>query len=124
MFDGLFDDGAETVYGHGRSFDAAAEQAYDALPEEGHVEVLDDEGIDLGSRERYGSSDEVVMDAEADAGYELKVVTVRYRHEPSVDPDVGPDDGGYHPLDELDGLRHPNDELSGLGHPLDRGFPS
>lgn len=120
MLDRLFDDGAETVYGHGRSFGAAAEDAYGSLPEEGYIEIVDDEGIDLGSREWYGSSDDVDMEDEAVEGYELKVVAVRYRHEPGVDPDTGSGGEGYHPLDELDGVRHPNDELSGVGHPIEQ----
>ncbi len=123
MLDDLFDDDAETVYGHGRSFRAAAEDAYGSLPDEGRVEVLDDEGIDLCSRERYGSSAAVDMDGEADEGYELKVVAVRYRYEPAVDPGARSGREGYHPLDELDGVRHPNEELSDVAHPLDGSFP-
>jgi len=76
MLGGLFDDDVETVYGHGRSFSTAAERAYGSLSDEGYLEALDDEGIDPGSWERYLSPKGLDTDAEAEAGYEVKVVAV------------------------------------------------
>ncbi|MDY6771193.1 MAG: hypothetical protein SV186_04525 [Candidatus Nanohaloarchaea archaeon] len=116
-------DGLDQVYGHGRTLDQAVEAAYDALPVDGHVEVVEGSWTDLATRETY-DPDEPDTATETADGYGLKAVELTYWQDPCYDPDAG--SGGsepYHPLDELEGVDHPNDGLSGVRHPLDN-FPA
>lgn len=118
VFDWLFadkDDGPETVYGYGRSFEAAKDDAIKQLPDEGYVEVTEATGIDLGARERYKNVNEVDMGDMGDHVYELYCVEYEYRHDP-IDIE---ERGDVERPGSLDGVTHPNDELSSVDHPLD-----
>lgn len=117
MLDWLFDDGLETVYGHGRSFAQAKAAAVEQLPDDGYVEVTEAAGIDLGDRERYSDASEIDMQEDAAEPYELKVVELEYWQDVAFDPD---EQERYDTPGSLSGQRHPNDHLSDVEHPINQ----